>query len=181
MFLFSDPVSMDEGALHPQRISPTCSSIRLLERCAGAGFASPFVLSIIDDLFIPLRRSLPAARRSHGLRRTTVEALRGAAFPRQNVQRVLNPAADRAPPRSCSRSARASVGVDINPRAVALSKINAAINGLTNVEFSVGDLFAPVRGGTFPISSSPSRRSLPKPLDIGASGRTAGGRMARRR
>jgi hypothetical protein len=56
------------------------------------------VLSIIDDLFIPPTISAGSATQSR-LLATTVE-LCAAASPRQNVQRVLDPAADRAPPRS---------------------------------------------------------------------------------
>lgn len=37
-------------------------------------------------------------------------------------------------------------GIDINPHAVKLAKINARLNGLSNVHFILGDLFSPVRG-----------------------------------
>lgn len=43
------------------------------------------------------------------------------------------------------------VGTDINPRAIILSRVNAAINGLDNVEFLEGDRFAPVAGETFDL------------------------------
>ncbi|SCL39561.1 Methyltransferase domain-containing protein [Micromonospora pallida] len=38
------------------------------------------------------------------------------------------------------------LGVDVNPRAVALSQLNAALNGLTNVAFREGDMFEPAEG-----------------------------------
>lgn len=38
------------------------------------------------------------------------------------------------------------LGVDVNPRAVALSRLNAALNGLTNVTFREGDMFEPAEG-----------------------------------
>jgi len=41
------------------------------------------------------------------------------------------------------------VGTDLNPRAVMVSRFNAAVNGLHNVLFLEGDLFAPVRGEQF--------------------------------
>lgn len=41
------------------------------------------------------------------------------------------------------------VGVDLNPRAVAVSAFNAALNGVRNVEFINGDLFSPVGASRF--------------------------------
>lgn len=38
------------------------------------------------------------------------------------------------------------LGVDVNPRAVALSQLNAGLNGVTNVAFREGDMFEPVDG-----------------------------------
>jgi hypothetical protein len=43
------------------------------------------------------------------------------------------------------------VGVDINPRAVRFAEFNAALNGIENVEFRVGNLFGPVEGETFDL------------------------------
>lgn len=37
------------------------------------------------------------------------------------------------------------VGVDINPRAINISNANAAINGIKNVKFILGDMFGPVK------------------------------------
>lgn len=45
-----------------------------------------------------------------------------------------------------ARSHRAVVGIDVNPRAVALSRLNAALNGVSNVTFVEGDMFAPTEG-----------------------------------
>lgn len=41
------------------------------------------------------------------------------------------------------------VAIDLNPRAVAMARFNARLNGLTQVEPIVGDLFQPVAGQTF--------------------------------
>jgi SAM-dependent methyltransferase len=46
-----------------------------------------------------------------------------------------------------ARSHESVLGVDVNPRAVALSRLNAALNGVANVEFVEGDMFAAVDGG----------------------------------
>ena len=59
------------------------------------------------------------------------------------------------------------VGTDINPRAIALSRINAALNGIDNTEFREGDLFAPVAGENFDlIISQPPFVSTPPGLAI---------------
>lgn len=62
---------------------------------------------------------------------------------------------------------RAVCAVDSNPRAVNLAAFNAALNGLPNVTFSVGDLFEPVRGlefdlvvGNLPFVISPESQYL---------------------
>lgn len=61
--------------------------------------------------------------------------------------------------------AREVVATDVNPRALAYTKLNAALNGLDNVECRQGSLFEPVAGETFdlitcnaPYVVSPERR-----------------------
>lgn len=43
------------------------------------------------------------------------------------------------------------VGVDCNPRAIAVARLNANLNGLSNVDFREGDMFEPVRGEEFDL------------------------------
>jgi methylase of polypeptide subunit release factors len=174
MFLFSDPVTFVEARAALGELTDTLVDLGLLERCAGGGFASPFVLSLIDDLLI-FSDDLSHGRDAvMGFGETTVE-LCGAAFPKQNVQRVLDLGCGSGTAALLlAKRARASVGVDINPRAIALSKINAAINGITNIEFRLGDLFAPVEGETFDlIVSQPP--FVPRPAGLGASDFLYGG------
>jgi release factor glutamine methyltransferase len=45
--------------------------------------------------------------------------------------------------------------IDINPRALELARVNAALNGLANVEFAQGDLYAPVSGEVDLIVANP--------------------------
>ncbi len=174
MFLFSDPVTIDEARSALGELTDVLIDLGLLERCAGGGFASPFVLSIIDDLLILSDDLAHGQDAVMGFGETTVE-LCGAAFPRRNVQRVLDLGCGSGTAALLlAKRARAVVGADINPRAVALSKINAAINGVTNVEFRVGDLFAPVAGETFDlIVSQPP--FVPRPQGMGASAFLYGG------
>jgi methylase of polypeptide subunit release factors len=50
-----------------------------------------------------------------------------------------------------ARHARQVVGVDVNPRALSLARFNARLNGVENVEWLEGDLFAPVAGRRFDL------------------------------
>ena len=43
------------------------------------------------------------------------------------------------------------VGVDCNPRAIAVARFNANLNGITNVVFHEGDMFEPVKRETFDL------------------------------
>jgi SAM-dependent methyltransferase len=48
-----------------------------------------------------------------------------------------------------ARAGATAVGTDLNPRALAFARFNAALNGLEGVSFRLGDLYAPVAGETF--------------------------------
>ncbi len=50
-----------------------------------------------------------------------------------------------------SRHAAHVVGTDTNPRALNVAVFNAAINGITNVEWRLGSLFEPVEGERFDL------------------------------
>jgi SAM-dependent methyltransferase len=52
---------------------------------------------------------------------------------------------------SLAKSAQHVVATDINPRAIAMVEINAALNGVTNLDARVGDLIEPVRGMVFDL------------------------------
>jgi len=62
-----------------------------------------------------------------------------------------------------SQKAESVVGIDINPHAVRLAKINAKHNNVTNVEFIVGDLFTAIRGKFSLIIMNPPY--LPQSVD----------------
>jgi methylase of polypeptide subunit release factors len=64
-----------------------------------------------------------------------------------------------------ARHARSVVATDVNPRALAFTRISAALNGIENVETRLGSLFEPVAGETYdlitcnaPYVISPERR-----------------------
>jgi len=73
---------------------------------------------------------------------------------------VRRPAARRALDLGCgggvqaflaSRHAERVVGVDLNPRALGFARFNARLNGIDNVAWHEGDLFAPVSGERFDL------------------------------
>ena len=66
-----------------------------------------------------------------------------------------------------ARHAKSVVAVDLNPRALWLTRVNCELNGISNIECRQGDLFDPVRGEVFdlvvtnpPFVISPSQEYL---------------------
>ena len=53
-----------------------------------------------------------------------------------------------------SRHARHVIATDVNPRALAYTEVNAALNGITNIECRRGSLFEPVDGEGFDLITS---------------------------
>jgi methylase of polypeptide subunit release factors len=53
-----------------------------------------------------------------------------------------------------SRHARHVIATDVNPRALAYTELNAALNGITNIECRRGSLFEPVDGEAFDLITS---------------------------
>jgi asparagine synthase (glutamine-hydrolysing) len=52
---------------------------------------------------------------------------------------------------TAARHARRVVATDVNKRALALTHINASLNGMDTIEVREGDLFEPLRGGRFDL------------------------------
>ncbi|HEV7132200.1 MAG TPA: methyltransferase [Gaiellaceae bacterium] len=50
-----------------------------------------------------------------------------------------------------ARHAREVVATDVNPRALAYTELNAALNGFTNIDCRAGSMFEPVEGETFDL------------------------------
>jgi SAM-dependent methyltransferase len=99
------------------------------------------------------------------------------AFPHRSPARVLDVGcgAGTFALLAALRGATEAIGVDIAPRAVALSRFNARLNGLT-VRFEVSDMFAAVAGERFDlIASQPA--FIARPPDVRASTFAHGGPM----
>ncbi|MCD6525351.1 MAG: methyltransferase [Thermococcus sp.] len=75
-----------------------------------------------------------------------------------------------------ARKAKRVLGVDVNPKAIELAKKNAELNGITNVEFRVSDLFENVSGRFDVITfNAPYLPGEPeKPIDLALVGGETG-------
>lgn len=106
--------------------------------------AAQFRLTELDGLFFAYDNELD--RRPDMVVGVAASSIVGAAYiPRVQVEKALDLGA------GCgvhallaSRRAAAVVATDINPRALRLTALNAALNGITNVETRLGSMFEPV-------------------------------------
>jgi len=72
--------------------------------------------------------------------------------PRRQVERALDVGTGNgAQALLAARHASHVIATDVNPRALAFTSLNAALNGFDNVETRLGNLFAPVAGETFDL------------------------------
>ena len=125
-------------------------SVGFVERRAG-GVVSPFLLTFHGEFFVVVDDLARGEDAVMGSGPTTLTLSR-ASVPVTKVARGLDFGCGSAP-NALALAQRAAhvVGIDINPRAITLARINAAINGIENVEFRVGDMFAPVAGESFDV------------------------------
>lgn len=113
--------------------------------------AYPYRLNLFNDLFVVTDDLLRGPDAVMGAGETTVD-LCNAAYPRRKIDRALDLGCGAGTGALLVASrAREVVGVDINPRAIVLSRVNAALNGIDNVDFRQGDLFGPVAGERFDL------------------------------
>jgi SAM-dependent methyltransferase len=151
MFSFWDPVTPEEArtALGEEMVE------RLLEvgvlRTSDGGVVSPFVLRLLDDLYVLADDVNRGGEAVMGVGPTTT-GLIAVARPRRRARRALD--------LGCGAGTAAiglaaccdwMIATDISPRAVALARVNTWLNGLPNVECRAGDGFAPVAGETFDL------------------------------
>lgn len=124
--------------------------VGLLSRQADGTLRCPFYVNIANDLYV-MCDDLSECDGVMGLGHTT-EDLCGASLPWGDVGSVLEVGCGAAMALlMCASRARRAVGVDIDPRAVAIARANVLLNGLSNVEIRQGDLFEPVRGEQFDL------------------------------
>ena len=147
VFLLHDPVEPEEA----RGVLGDLGSLR------EAGFVEDGEGGIVSRVHLALAGGVLCFGDLPGLGGEAVMPLCGATL---ELVRAVTPAStvDRALDLGCgaapvglllARSARHVVATDINPRAAQLARLNAAVNGVENLEVRVGDLYEPVRGERF--------------------------------
>jgi SAM-dependent methyltransferase len=151
MLAYGDPVSeADARAVLGEVPLEGMLEIGLLTR-TGEGILSPLVMQPFRDLYV-LSDDLRSGGEAVMGGAPSTRSLAAAAAARRRVGRALDlgcgaGALALAMAQTCERV----VATDISERAVALTRVNAMLNGLTNVDARVGDLFEPVAGETFDV------------------------------
>jgi SAM-dependent methyltransferase len=173
--LFDDPIDADEAKSAFGDDLKMLLDVGLLAETRG-GIVSPFVLGVVDDLYVLADVLTAGAEAVMGLGPTTIVLARASKGPRVKSALELGCGAATAA-LVLSRRADRVVATDLSPRAVELARINVALNGATNVDVREGSLFDPVKDETFdvvvsqpPFVARPSSTSAVTFLHGGARG-----------
>lgn len=153
LLMFADPIAPEEAAAVAGGEGPLEQWLArgLLKRSAEGRITCPFLLNIVGGLFILCDDLTHGGEAVMGAGATTGD-LCNAAFPTRPVGRILDLGCGAGTVGLVlARRAQEVIGTDINPRALAFSRINAALNDITNIEFRLGDGFAPVAGEQFDL------------------------------
>lgn len=163
LLVFGEPVLRAEGdELFGEPRLRQLLDAGLLKSLDDGRVACPFALSLADGLFIFSDNLDCGGDAVMGAGETTANLCR-AAWPSRPVGRALDLGCGAGTVALVlTRRARSVIAADINPRALLLARVNAAINGIENIELRRGDCFEPVYGERFDlIASQPP--FVPKP------------------
>jgi methylase of polypeptide subunit release factors len=148
-----------------QRPVPTGDAVQALGR-DGVAALETMGLAAVDDQVVPRVRILPIGRllvTADGYTQgddppdyvavySPTSRLCDSLTPRPRVARALDVGTGSGIHALLAAShADHAVATDVNARALAYTELNAALNGLTNVECRRGSLFEPVAGETFDL------------------------------
>ena len=144
LFMLHDAVTAEEARTALGEFAPLRDG-GLVEETA-AGVVSRFHLALAADVYC---FGDPPGSRGDGVPPVcgaTLDLVR-AAMPGRRVDSALDVGCGAgAVALLLARAARRVVATDVSPRAIAFARLNAAVNGVTNIELRRGDLFEPVRG-----------------------------------
>src|SRR5208282_2633960 len=152
MLMLGDPVTEEDAHLTLGKLLlEKFIEAGLIAWSEAGGLVSPFRMVIGNDLYIVCDDLMLGENAVMGAGDTT-NTLCQASHPTRSIQRMLDLGCGAG---SCAmlfaRQAAHIVGTDINSRAITLSRVNAALNGISNLDFREGDLFAPVEGEAFDL------------------------------
>jgi SAM-dependent methyltransferase len=154
LLMFFDPVTRDEAVeALGDRLIDSLLAVGFLQTRSDDLLTSPFTLNIVEELYMFCDDVRIGGYAVMGATRTT-SVLCQAGYPVQPVGSVLDVgcgAGTAALVYAAAGRARRAIGVDVNPRALALARVNAAVNGVANVEFRLGDLFSSVENERFDL------------------------------
>jgi len=166
MLMFDDAIARSdaEQALGDVPLDPLVDAGFII-RLDDEKYVSPFNLNLVSDNFVICDHLGRGADAVMGAGQTTT-FMCDAARPSRRLRGALDVGCGAGTGAlSLARHVDHVIGTDINPRAVALSRINASLNGIENAEFREGDMFAPVAGRKFDlIISQPPFVSTPPGL-----------------
>ncbi|MEJ0020680.1 MAG: methyltransferase [Acetobacteraceae bacterium] len=162
LLMFGDAVTPEEAAAAlGDDLLALLNNAGLLRATEGA-LRCALRLAVVEDRYVFADDLAPGGDVVMGMRDTTVPLWRATTTAR--LGRVLDLGCGSGPiALLLAPAAERVVAVDINPRAVALAQVNAALNGEANIEVRTGDLFAPVAGETFDlVAAHPPYVALPE-------------------
>ena len=170
MLMFDDAISRAEAesALGDVPLDALVEA-GFIYRLDDGNYVSPFNLNLVNDIFVICDHLAHGDDAVMGAGQTTT-FMCDASRPSRRLARGLDVGCGAGTGAlSLASQVDRVIGTDINRRAVALSRINAALNSIGNVEFREGDMFAPVAGETFDlIISQPPFVSAPPGLATAA-------------
>jgi len=144
----------------PEKASSAALGPALLERLLEAGLiarrpdgriVSPFRLSIADRLYIFSDDLAHGGDAVMGASEATTQLCR-AAYPAEPVGCALEIGCGAGTiALVLAQRTQRVIATDINPRALAMARMNATVNGIENVEFRQGDAFSPVASEVFDL------------------------------
>lgn len=152
LFGTAEPLSIDQADALPRGLVDTLVDSGLVER-SGGEIRATVRFSSWEGFVVAHDPSNPLELRSDsvsGINPTTRTL--AALTVRRPVQRALDVGTGcGAQALLAARHADEVVATDVNPRALWLTEINAAMNGLTNITCVEGSMFEPVAGEKFDL------------------------------
>jgi methylase of polypeptide subunit release factors len=148
--MFADPITRDEARAAFGDMTDELFALGLLA-ATERGVVSPFSLGLVNDVYVLSDAAHAEKDAVMGFGHTSVALVR-AAHLRRPMKRALEIGCGAGlAALALAGGAGTVVATDVNPRAVELARVNAAINGISNVEVRLGDRFEPVAGETFDL------------------------------